>query len=150
MGYVEDLRQLVGNEPIILVGAVVAVINEDGQILLQKRKEGVWGLPGGLMELGESAEETARREVYEETGIKIGNLVLKGVFSGKQYFVTLPNGDQFHPVTIAYISKDLRGGKPKADGKETIDVNFFDADRLPENLSPLIRNLIEKYYPLNL
>ncbi len=71
MGYVEELRKIVGHRPLILVGAVVLVINENGYVLLQQRTEpyGKWGLPGGLMELSESPEETAYREVYEETGI---------------------------------------------------------------------------------
>ncbi|MER2170172.1 MAG: NUDIX domain-containing protein, partial [Psychrobacillus psychrodurans] len=93
MGYIEDLRKSVGNHPLILVGVAVAVMNERGGLLLQKRSDGIWGIPGGFMELGESTEETGRREVLEETGIEIGKLELVGVFSGKQYFVKLPNGD---------------------------------------------------------
>lgn len=52
MGYVEELRKIVGHRPLILVGAVVLVINEHGYVLLQQRTEpyGKWGLPGGLME----------------------------------------------------------------------------------------------------
>ena len=68
MGYVEELRKIVGHRPLILVGAVVLVINENRYVLLQQRTEpyGKWGLPGGLMELSESPEETAFREVYEK------------------------------------------------------------------------------------
>ncbi len=54
MGYIEDIRKLVGHRPLILVGAVVVMVDEHGRILLQQRKfpKGSWGLPGGLMELG--------------------------------------------------------------------------------------------------
>jgi 8-oxo-dGTP pyrophosphatase MutT (NUDIX family) len=45
------------------------------------------GITSGLMELGESTEETLRREVFEETGLKIGALTLFGVYSGKIIFV---------------------------------------------------------------
>jgi 8-oxo-dGTP pyrophosphatase MutT (NUDIX family) len=73
MGYIEELRKLVGNRPVILTGAKVIVFNALGQILLQYRTDTkMWGLPGGLMELGESLEETALREVQEETGLTIG------------------------------------------------------------------------------
>ena len=54
MGYIENLRQKIGQEPLILVGVAVAVINENNEILLQKRMDGKWGVPGGFMELGES------------------------------------------------------------------------------------------------
>lgn len=145
MGYIENLRKVVGNQPLILVGVAVAVINEYGEILLQKRSDGLWGVPGGFMELGESTEEVGRREVLEETGIEIGELDLVGVFSGKQHFVKLPNGDEFYPVTIAYISKEIKGGVLKADGEEILEAKFFKVNELPERLNPLIKNLIKQY-----
>lgn len=55
--------------------------------------------------------------MFEETGIEVGRLDLIGVFSGKQHFVKLPNGDEFYPVTVAYVTKDIKGGNLKADGK---------------------------------
>ena len=145
MGYIEDLREIIGNRPIILVGAVVGVIDAHGKILLQKRPEGIWGLPGGILELGESVEEAARREVFEETGVEIGQLQLINVFSGKQYFRKLANGDEFYPVTIAYISKDIKSSTIRIDGEESIDAGFFDIRKLPENTSPLVRVMVEQY-----
>jgi ADP-ribose pyrophosphatase YjhB (NUDIX family) len=68
----------------------VAVINGQREFLLQKRYDGQWGVPGGFIDLGESAEEAGRREVLEETGLEIGKLNLVGVFSGKQHYVKLP------------------------------------------------------------
>lgn len=121
------------------------MINENGEFLLQKRSDGLWGVPGGFIELGESTEEAGRREVLEETGIDVGKLNLVGVFSGKQHFVKLPNGDEFYPVTIAYIKKEIEGGVLKADGQETTDAKFFKANELPEGLNPLIKNLIKEY-----
>ena len=145
MGYIEKLRAAVGNQPLILVGVAVAVINDKGEILLQKRNDGLWGVPGGFIELGESTEEAGRREVLEETGIEIGKVDLVGVFSGKQHFVKLPNGDEFYPVTIAYISREIKGGILKADGQETTEAKFFKVHELPEGLNPLITNLIQQY-----
>lgn len=149
MGYIENLRKIVGNEPLILVGVAVAVVNDQGEFLLQKRRDGIWGVPGGFLELGESTEEAGRREVLEETGLEIGNLDLVGVFSGKEYFVQLPNGDEFFPVTIAYISKEIKGGHLKADRIETTEAKFFKVNKLPDGLNPLIKNLIKQYVSSN-
>ena len=67
----------------ILNGSVAVVTDDAGRVLLQHRSDGRWGLPGGLMELGESCEDTARRETREETGLALGGLRLLGVWSGK-------------------------------------------------------------------
>lgn len=52
MGYIEELRSLVGHRPLIFVGSVVIVQDSNDRILLQQRKHpfGEWGIPGGLME----------------------------------------------------------------------------------------------------
>ena len=84
MGYIEDLRKLVGHRRVILCGSSVVIRNEKGELLLQQRRHpsGRWAFPGGLMELGESTEDTARREVREETALELGKLRLIGVYSG--------------------------------------------------------------------
>jgi len=56
MGYIEELRALVGNQPLILVRPSAAIVNQEGQILLVQHNDHTWGIPGGLMELGESTE----------------------------------------------------------------------------------------------
>ncbi|PGA89526.1 NUDIX hydrolase [Bacillus toyonensis] len=146
MGYIEELREIVGSRPLNLAGVAVAVFNDQGQILLQQRRNGMWGVPGGFVELGESTEEAGRREVLEETGIEIGTLQLVSVFSGKEFFVKLTNEDEFYPITItiAYLCKDIKGGVLKADGVESLHVQFFDLNGLPENISPFIKKLIEQ------
>ncbi len=63
MGYIHELRQLVGNRPLIMVGATLLLFNRDHQLLMIKRTDnGCWGVPGGAMELGESTENTVIRE----------------------------------------------------------------------------------------
>ena len=111
MGYVEDLRAIVGHRPLILVGSVVIIIDEKGRLLLQERQfpKGAWGIPGGLMELGESTEDVAKREIFEETGYKIDELKLINVYSGPQNFTVAENGDEFYVVTTAYFTDKFKG-----------------------------------------
>lgn len=145
MAYIENLRKVVGHQPLILAGVAVAVVNEMGEFLLQKRMDGKWGVPGGFIELGESTVEAGRREVLEETGIQVGKLKLVGVFSGKEHYFKLPNGDEFYPVTTAYVTNEIKGGSLKADGIETTEAKFFHVEELPSELNPLIKNLIKQY-----
>lgn len=146
MGYVEDIRTIVGHRPLILVGSTVIITNLSGDILLQKRRSpyGVWGLPGGLMELGESVEDTARREVFEETGLRVGRLELIGVFSGPQYFVKAENGDEFFVVTTAFHTSDY-SGILNMDVEEGLELSFFDRHALPSSMVGSHRQMVEVY-----
>ena len=71
MGYIQQLRELVGSRPIIMVGTGVLLLKEKEVLLQRRRDNGLWGIPGGSLEPGESLEEAARREVWEEVGLSI-------------------------------------------------------------------------------
>jgi len=145
MGYIEDLRELVGQRPLIFVGAVVVITDNKGRILLQQRKypNGVWGIPGGLMELGESTEDVARREVYEETGLSLGRLQLINVHSGKD-MVVAENGDQFYVVTVAYQTDEYTGDLI-IDESESITFEFFNPSELPEKMVGSHRRILNEF-----
>ncbi len=66
--YIRELRGLVGHRPLVMAGAAVLILDADDRVLLVRRSDDLkWGLPGGLTELGESVEDTARREVHNVT-----------------------------------------------------------------------------------
>ncbi|MGG1516912.1 NUDIX hydrolase [Paenibacillus oryzisoli] len=144
MEYYKQLRAYVGHQPLILPGAVAIIVNRDGEILLQKRNQTTWGLPGGLMELGESLEETVRREVVEETGLTIGKLMLLNVYSGAEYHIKMGNGDEFYAVTAVYITEEFRG-ELQVDYEETHALEFFALDALPETVGKSYRNYLQDY-----
>jgi 8-oxo-dGTP pyrophosphatase MutT (NUDIX family) len=146
MGYIEELRAIVGHRPLILVGSLVIMKDEKGRILLQQRKHpyGFWGLSGGLMELGESTEETARREVWEETGLVLGNLKMIDVVSGADNFIKAPNGDEFYMVTVVYETSEI-SGELRIDQQESLDFRYFQTSELPEQIVKSHRRILENY-----
>jgi len=146
MGYVEELRDLIGHKCIILNGSAVILKNKAGLILMQQRKYpyGKWALPGGLMELGESTVETAIREVYEETSLTINNLKLLGVYSGKEYLCSAENGDEWYVVTTAYITDNYEG-EVVVNDDESITFEWIDPNYLPDDTASTHRIIISDY-----
>ncbi len=70
--YIREIRSKVGHMPIFLNAVAGAVVNEQGQLLLQKRTDaGNWSLPGGMMEYGETFVETLQREMKEDAGLLV-------------------------------------------------------------------------------
>lgn len=144
-GYIMWLRSFVGHQPLLQCGAGVIVENEKGEILLIKRTDNsCWGYAGGSVELGERVEETACRELLEETGLVADELVLFSVFSGEDTRYTYPNGDEVHNIDVVYICRRFHG-EPKADQCETTEIKFFNINELPENISPPLIIPIKKY-----
>lgn len=139
MGYVLKLRQLVGHQPLVVAGAAIMAQNSTGQVLLVYRTDNhCWGLPAGSTEPGESVQQTARRELKEETGLTVGDLTLIDVFSGPKMHYQYPNGDVIDSVTTLYRAT-TRGGKLVQATDETSTAKFFDLAALPEPLTPLTR-----------
>lgn len=132
MGYIQEIRQMVGNYSIIAIGATIIVYNEKNEILLNRRTDtGTWGIPGGAMEPGEVAEETAKRELYEETGLEAEKFKLIDVLSGPEYFFVYPNGDQMHTVIILFEALRVKGELMINDG-ESKELKFFPLNALPK------------------
>jgi mutator protein MutT len=128
--YIKWLRSKVGHEKVILVFAGGCLFDESGRVLLQKRGDSnKWGFPGGAIELGETPEEAAIRELKEETGLDVTIDSLIGIYTDSD--MKYPNGDNAQSIAIVYKLKAL-SGELTCDNKETIDLKFFDVDKLPE------------------
>ena len=144
MDYLLELRKYVGHAPLLMVGAATLIVDEQDHLLLMKRSDsGCWGPPGGAVEPGEFVETAARREVREETGLELGEMMLFGVFSGPELFYRYPNGDEVHNVTIVYQAQ-YAGGEVRLNEEHT-EWRWFAAADIPDDLSPPIRPVIEKY-----
>jgi 8-oxo-dGTP diphosphatase len=130
--YVRDLRAVVGQRRLILVGAAAVIRDQAGQVLLVRRSDtGEWALPAGIMELGEVIADTLVREVREETGLEVEPMRLTGLYTDpSMQNMTYPHGDQVQVVNVTFECRVL-GGQICPDGTETLDVVYFPPDALP-------------------
>ena len=136
LDYIWNLRSFVGYRPLILTSVMVLMLDADNRLLLQKCVgTGAYHLPGEFLELGETLEDAARREVLEETALTVGDLTLVGAYSGPGFHWFAPNGDEVYNVTVAYLTRDFNG-TPRADGEEGTAVVFMPLAPLPEPLGP--------------
>lgn len=142
--YIKNLRQRVGHEPLILNFAGGILVNEKNEILLQKRSDfNSWGLPGGAMEFGESAEEACVREFLEETGLKVKVKSLLGVSTN--FIQHYPNGDVAQAVVIEFIV-ELVEKTDEQGSSETLNLGYFSKDNLPSIFNKQHLNFIRHYY----
>lgn len=130
MNYIEVMRKLIGNEMLMTVGCGI-IIEQENQILLQHRKDyDVWGIPGGVMEPGETFLETAVRETFEETGLTVQQLKLFGLYSGKEGFSEYQNGDKVFSVQIIFYTNGI-SGELLHSTEESHEHQFFSRNNLP-------------------
>jgi len=113
-----------------LVGVGVVLFREKKVLLVKRGKEpskGIWTLPGGLVEVGESLRETARREILEECGLRIEDLKLVDV-------IDLIEKDENGRVVFHYVLVDflaLKGEGTLRAGSDVEDAKFFPLNELP-------------------
>lgn len=141
--FVHLLRTLIGlllRRPIL--GACVIPVRPDGTIVLILRRDNRrWSLPGGLVDWGEDIMDAARRELREEVGIDHAELErLVGVYSK-------PKRDpRFHSVCVA-VAVRVQGTPHVADSNEVLDVQSFAPHALPwDNLAHDHRQQLEDFF----
>lgn len=143
MGYIMNLRKYVGHKPLIGLGATTLVFNDKNEILLNLRSDtNTWGIPGGSMELHETIEETAVRELKEEAGISADKLELVTVLSGDEYYFEYPNGDKMCTVIVLFKVLNYTG-EIKVSDNESKQLKFFSLDSLP-NMESRAKAIIDK------
>ena len=143
MGYIMNLREIVGHSPLVGVGSTTLVFNNKNELLLNLRSDtNTWGIPGGSKELRETLEECAIRELKEETNINVNDLELITVLSGKEYYFKYPNEDELDCVIALYKVSNYEGELNINDG-ESKDLKFFSLDNLPE-LESRAKAIIDK------
>ena len=128
------------------VGAGVAVLRTgeartgEGRrevLLVRRRDDGLWDLPGGGVNVGEEVEAAARRELREETGLEAGALTLLGVFSGDAHRHTYPDGNEVAWVTALYTAHGVSGDARAGD--DAGEAAWWPLEALPQNVSAATR-----------
>jgi 8-oxo-dGTP pyrophosphatase MutT (NUDIX family) len=142
--YYKDLNAPRPNRPRRV--AVLALIEDKRRLLLERRADApLWGLIGGGVNDDETLVDALRREVEEESGLRIGSYALFGTFSDPSRVVEYADGNIFQPVTLVYAVavEDLSSLRPSP---ESIDLRFFRHEDLPlEELVPTHQPIIERY-----
>lgn len=146
-GYIMALREKVGHEPLLQCAGSIIIENENRDVLLGRRTDNhKWGYAGGSIEFGETIEECAKRELYEETGLIADEIELFMINSGEETHYTYPNGDEVYNVEIIYICRKYHGELCKQD-EELEELRFFSMKEFPkmEEISDPIRPVFRKY-----
>ncbi|MFF1730082.1 NUDIX hydrolase [Streptomyces sp. NPDC058247] len=127
-----------------IVPSVVAVaVNDAGQVLMiRKTDNGLWALPGGGVEIGESVADAAVRETKEETGIDVEVTRVVGLYTDPGHVMAYDDGEVRQQFSICFTARIL-GGEPRTSS-ESKEVVFVDPEQLDElNIHPSMRMRIE-------
>lgn len=127
--------------------AVGAIVFKEGRILLVQRgkppAEGYWAIPGGSVEIGESLQQAAQREILEETGISIH--AHEPVFTFDIIETDADGSVRFHYVVVDVMA-DYGGGTLRPAG-DAADARWVSAGELPRlKVSPATRDLLKKRF----
>ena len=121
------------------VGVVVIIINSKNRVLLVKHSyKPKWHVPGGGVSKGEHLEDAARREVFEETNLKIGELGILGIYRKFENFK--------NDTAIVFFTKDIEDeSNLKIDQVEISEAEWFDIKDLPKDTKKHDKKRIQEY-----
>jgi ADP-ribose pyrophosphatase YjhB (NUDIX family) len=128
--YVKRLRDLIGNELLLMPSVSVLVEDDQQRLLLVRHAEsGIWGIVGGAVEVDERPAEAAIRETREETGLHVELIRLVTALGGPRFRLRYRNGDEAAYVSIVYEAR-VTGGAERPDGDEVLELGWFGRNDL--------------------
>ncbi|WP_432949282.1 NUDIX domain-containing protein [Kribbella sp. CA-253562] len=120
----------IGASAALRAGAAAAVLDGDRLLLTQRSDNGEWCLPGGGIDAGERPAETAEREVFEETGLRVRATDLLGVYSNPDIVVVYPDGNRVQILGVLFRAEVVEGTAGLSD--EVTEVGWFTAAEAAE------------------
>jgi 8-oxo-dGTP pyrophosphatase MutT (NUDIX family) len=130
----------------VVPAAVAVVARDDGAVLLIRRTDnGNWALPGGAIEMNESAAEAAIRETFEETGIQVEVTGLLGVYSDPGHVIHFTSNDEVRREFSVVLTARPVGGEPTMSS-ESSDVRWVaPADLAGYTMGSAMRKRVDDY-----
>jgi 8-oxo-dGTP pyrophosphatase MutT (NUDIX family) len=134
--YLEKLRREIGKDLLIVAGAAGIVRDAEGRVLvLQRADGGQWDLPAGATDPGETPAETVEREVREECGLHVRATRLVGVFGGRRFRHTYPDGSRVEALVTVFECEQTGGELATQDG-EIVAARYFAPAEMPALIYP--------------
>jgi 8-oxo-dGTP pyrophosphatase MutT (NUDIX family) len=129
----------------LVPAASAIVVDDSGRILLQRRRDnGMWALPGGAMNIGESLPECAVRETREETGFDVEIVGIVGTYTNPRHVFAYDDGEVRQEFSVCFLAHPVAG--QLAVSEESTDVRWFqpgEVDALP--MVPSIRKRVNDW-----
>ena len=146
MGYIMDLRKIVGHRTLLMPCAGAIIGDGKGNVLLQLRKDNkTWATHGGSIELDERVEDAMIREIQEEIGLTVLEYELLNIYSGPEHHNIYPNGDEVSCIDIVYYCHKFEG-EIQLQEDEVLNVQWFHRDDLPGNIGQNVRKWLNDYF----
>lgn len=133
-----------GSPKRILPAVAAAIFNDNGEILLQKRKDvNKWCIISGHVEFGETIENAVLREIEEETNVKATIVRLIGVYSSPDSQTYFYRNETVQYITSYFEARLTKAICPDFSNDETQELKFFKPENIPDDLALINSNWLE-------
>ncbi len=139
--YIKNIRNKIGKATLMIPSVAAVILDENNELLLQEKHKEPWSLPAGMIEPGESPREAVIREVLEETGLLVEPVKLLGVFGGRGFAYTYPNGDEVE-YTIILMRCKVKKNTGNSLDTETKSLKYFDKAHMPKLALPYPKEIL--------